>query len=236
MQCPSCGSRDIDYHEAGGHSACVQCGTVVEENVIVSSIEFQVSLGKLSICELQRRLRLHASHYVLLQESGDRSSVVGQFVSATSSKPFSSAVSARGRYGSNADSREATLANARRIITQVASSLRLPNLYVDRAYRLYQLALQRNFLMGRRVIHVVATCLYTICRQEKSPHLLIDFSDALQINVYILGKAFLQFSRSLNLKLPIVDPSLYIHRFAARLDLGDKMGGVITTALRIVTR
>lgn len=43
MQCPSCGSRDIDYHEAGGHSACVKCGTVVEENVIVSSIEFQVS-------------------------------------------------------------------------------------------------------------------------------------------------------------------------------------------------
>ena len=42
MQCPSCGSRDIDFHEAGGHSACVNCGTVVEENVIVSSIEFQV--------------------------------------------------------------------------------------------------------------------------------------------------------------------------------------------------
>jgi transcription factor IIIB 90 kDa subunit len=170
------------------------------------------------------------------QESGDRSSVIGQFVSATSSKPFNSAVSARGRYGNNQDSRDATLANARRIITQVASSLRLPTLYVDRAYRLYQLALQRNFIMGRRVLHVVATCLYTICRQEKSPHLLIDFSDALQINVYILGKSFLQFSRSLNLKLPIVDPSLYIHRFAARLDLGDKMGGVITTALRIVTR
>ena len=107
---------------------------------------------------------------------------------------------------------------------------------MDRAYRLYQLALQRNFIMGRRVLHVVATCLYTICRQEKSPHLLIDFSDALQINVYVLGKSFLQFSRSLNLKLPIVDPSLYIHRFAARLDLNEKLGAVITTALRIVTR
>ena len=210
MQCPSCGSRDIDFNDAGGHSACVNCGTVVEENTIVSSIEFQ--------------------------ETGDRSSVIGQFVSATSSKPFNSAVRARGRYGSNRDSKDATLANARRVISQTASSLRLPSLYVDRAYRLYQLALQRNFILGRRVIHVVATCLYTICRQEKSPHLLIDFSDALQINVYILGKSFLQFSRTLNLKLPLVDPSLYIHRFAARLDFGDKMTAVITTALRIVTR
>lgn len=208
--CPTCGSSDIDFNDAGGHSACVSCGTVVEENTIVSSIEFQ--------------------------ETGDRSSVIGQFVSAQSSKPFNSAVRARGRYGNNRESRDATLANARRAIQQIASSLRLPNLYVDQAYRMYQVALQKNFIMGRRVLHVVATCLYTVCRKEKSPHLLIDFSDALQINVYVLGKAFLQFSRCINIQLPLVDPSLYIHRFAARLDLGDKVGTVITTALRIVTR
>ena len=85
-------------------------------------------------------------------------------------------------------------------------------------------------------MHVVATCLYTICRQEKSPHLLIDFSDILRINVYVLGKNFLQFTRLLNLKLPIVDPSLYIHRFATKLDLGDKLNSVVTTSLRFVTR
>ncbi len=141
-----------------------------------------------------------------------------------------------GRHGDSRDSRDATLVNARRAISQVASSLRLPPLYIDRAYRLYQLALQRNFIFGRRQAHVVATCLYIICRQEKSPHLLIDFSDALQVNVYVLGKSFLQFSKILNLNLPVVDPSLYIHRYATRLELGDKMSGVITTALRIVTR
>jgi transcription factor IIIB subunit 2 len=101
---------------------------------------------------------------------------------------------------------------------------------------LYHLALQRNFIFGRRQAHVVATCLYIICRQEKSPHLLIDFSDALQVNVYVLGKSFLQFSKVLNLNLPVIDPSLYIHRYATRLELGDKMSNVITTSLRIVTR
>ena len=209
MECPQCGGRDIDLNEAGGHAACVQCGTVVEENTIVSSIEFQ--------------------------ESNDRSHVIGQFVSATCSKPYN-AGRARGRFGNTRESRDATLAAARRNIQQVASSLRLPPIYVDKAYRLYQLALQKNFIFGRRQMHVVATCLYTICRQEKSPHLLIDFSDALQVNVYILGKSFLQFARMLHLTLPVVDPALYIHRFSARLDLGDKMNLVSTTALRIVTR
>lgn len=126
--------------------------------------------------------------------------------------------------------------NARRLISQLASSLRLPTLYVDRSYRLYQLALQRNFIFGRKQSHVVATCLYIICRQEKSPHLLIDFSDALQVNVYVLGKVFLQFSKVLNLNLPVVDPSLYIHRYASRLDFGELLNSVVTTALRIVTR
>lgn len=182
----------------------------MEENTIVSSVEFQ--------------------------ESGDRSHVMGQFVSANCSKPYNSATRARGRYGNSRESRDATLAMARRNIAQVAGTLRLPGIYVDKAYRLYTLALQRNFIFGRRQMHVVATCLYTICRQEKSPHLLIDFSDALQVNVYVLGKSFLQFTRLLDIHLPVVDPALYIHRFSARLELGDKMSAVSTTALRIVTR
>jgi transcription factor IIIB subunit 2 len=209
MSCPACGSRDIDFNEANGHSYCVSCGTVLEENAIVSSIEFQ--------------------------ESGDRSHVIGQFVSQNCSQPFSASSRARGRFGSS-NSRDVTLANIRRVISQVAGNLHLPPLYIDRAYRLYQLALQKNFVFGRRQMHVVATCLYVICRQEKSPHLLIDFSDALQVNVFVLGKAYLQFIRLLSLRLPIVDPSLYIHRFAQRLELGPKVNAVATTALRIVTR
>ncbi|KAK7242235.1 transcription factor IIIB [Aureococcus anophagefferens] len=52
--------------------------------------------------------------------------------------------------------------------------------------------------------------------------MLIDFSGVLQVNVYALGATFLKFRRLLNLELPIIDPSLYIHRFAAKLELGDK--------------
>ena len=55
MKCSACGSRDIDFHEAGGHTYCVSCGNLFEENTIVNSIEFQ--------------------------ENGDRSQVIGQFAS-----------------------------------------------------------------------------------------------------------------------------------------------------------
>ena len=38
-----------------------------------------------------------------------------------------------------------------------------------------------------------------------------------QTNVYVLGTCFLKFRRLLNLQLPVLDPSLYIHRFAAKV-------------------
>jgi transcription factor IIIB subunit 2 len=118
----------------------------------------------------------------------------------------------------------------------VASRLRLPTHFVDAAHRLFTIAVEKNFVQGRRTTHVVAACLYIACRQEKSQHMLIDFSDALQVNVYTLGTCFLKFRRLLGLKLEIIDPALYVYRFAAHLELDDKANAVALTALRLVAR
>lgn len=69
--------------------------------------------------------------------------------------------------------------------------------------------------------------------------MLIDFSDSLQTNVYVLGAVFLQLCQLLRLEQhPImqrpVDPSLFIHRFADRLQFGKKMHAVANSALRLV--
>jgi len=212
MFCPSCGSTDIEQHGASGASICTACGVVVEENAIVSSVEF-------------------------MEGAGGSSSMMGQYVGPNGSKPFSRD---RGRgasgYGFSRDSRETTLANGRRRIQDVASRLRLSSHFVDAAHRYFTIAVEKNFVQGRRTTHVVAACLYIACRQEKSQHMLIDFSDALQVNVYTLGTTFLKFRRLLGLRLEIIDPALYIYRFAAHLDLEDQANAVVLTALRLVGR
>jgi transcription factor IIIB subunit 2 len=159
-------------------------------------------------------------------------------VSATSSKAYTGSGGAGrgGRYGFSRASRETTLANGRRRIQDVASRLRLGSHYVDAAHRLFTIAVEKNFVQGRRTTHVVAACLYIACRQEKSQHMLIDFSDALQVNVYVLGTCFLKFRRLLGLKLEIIDPALFVYRFAAHLDLDEKANAVALTALRLVGR
>lgn len=183
----------------------------MEENTIVSSVEF-------------------------VEGAGGASHMVGQMVGANSTRSFGTGGRRGGQYGFSRQSRENTLASGRRRIQEVAALMRLGTHFVDAAHRLFTVAVEKNFVQGRRRAHVIAACLYTSCRQEKSQHMLIDFSDALQINVYTLGTCFLKFRRLLGLKLEIIDPALYIYRFAAHLSLDEKANQVAMTALRLVAR
>ncbi|KAK9719514.1 transcription factor TFIIIB subunit brf1, variant 2 [Basidiobolus ranarum] len=107
---------------------------------------------------------------------------------------------------------------------------------MEAAQRYFNLAIANNFLQGRKTQNVVAACLYVVCRMEKTSHMLIDFSDILQTNVFTLGSTFLKLVRELHLNLPLVDPSLYISRFAAMLEFGDKTHAVAADAMRLVQR
>jgi transcription factor IIIB subunit 2 len=66
--------------------------------------------------------------------------------------------------------------------------------------------------------------------------MLLDLSDVTQVNVYELGRTYLKLSSSLHIKIPAVDPCIYIVRFAAKLDLGDKSHEIEMTAMRIAQR
>lgn len=223
--CPNCRSSEIDYDNAAGNSVCIRCGAVVEENTVVAEVTFAELSNGASVLE-------------------------GQFISAERGKAglptiFGRRVGALSGIGKGKDeeaggvseSREMTLANGRRRIMALAGAVGLTGEhYVDAAHRWYALALQHQFTRGRRGPNVTAACLYIVCRQEKTPHMLLDFADVLSTSVYSLGGTFLRLVRLLNLEMPIVDPSFFVARFAARLEFGDKTSQVSNTALRLVAR
>uniref|UniRef100_M8C9Y8 Transcription factor IIIB 90 kDa subunit n=1 Tax=Aegilops tauschii TaxID=37682 RepID=M8C9Y8_AEGTA len=122
-------------------------------------------------------------------------------------------------------SRERTEEKGRDEIWQIVHGLHVSggDDIICTAHNFYKLALD-NFTRGRRTTHVAASCLYIACRRSEKPYLLIDFSDYLHISVYVLGAVFLQLCQVLLLgEHPIVqklvDPSLFIHRFAERSSL-----------------
>jgi transcription factor IIIB subunit 2 len=74
--------------------------------------------------------------------------------------------------GLSKEPREVTLENGRKKIAQVAAALKMSSHYVEAAQRLFALAVTHHFIQGRRTNNVVAACLYTICRRERSPRML----------------------------------------------------------------
>ncbi|XP_059039323.1 transcription factor IIIB 90 kDa subunit isoform X3 [Mustela lutreola] len=98
------------------------------------------------------------------------------------------------------------------------------------------MAVSKHLTRGRRMAHVIAACLYLVCRTEGTPHMLLDLSDLLQVNVYVLGKTFLLLARELCINAPAIDPCLYIPRFAHLLEFGEKNHEVSMTALRLLQR
>eukprot|EP00211_Chloroparvula_japonica_P016916 CAMPEP_0119128638 /NCGR_PEP_ID=MMETSP1310-20130426/6711_1 /TAXON_ID=464262 /ORGANISM="Genus nov. species nov., Strain RCC2339" /LENGTH=296 /DNA_ID=CAMNT_0007118995 /DNA_START=190 /DNA_END=1077 /DNA_ORIENTATION=- len=208
LRCNHCGSQDVEHD--GNKAVCTVCASIVEDTSIVSEVQFHES-------------------------SSGASSVGGVFVSGMSSRqPFS----VPGMYEAS-ETRQMTLQRGRRVLQQLANQLGLNTQHVDMAHRLFQLASQHNFVHGRKTATVCACCLYVVCRREKTPHMLLDFSDALQINVFVLGHTFLRLCRLLSLqnyRLPLVEPALFVRRFASKLEFGDKTAVVSSTALRIIAQ
>ncbi|KAL4445344.1 hypothetical protein ABPG77_011169 [Micractinium sp. CCAP 211/92] len=207
---------DVEVDDANGFSCCVQCGRVLEDTAFSADVTFQ-------------------------KDAGGESMVVGQFVSETGVARGMGRIHGGRVYAYQADSHEKAQQRGRQDIAQLVDllSVRPREESIESAHRLYKIALERGFTRGRRTNQVAAACLYLLCRQDSKPFLLIDFSDALQVNVFTLGAVFLQLAKLLRLtEHPMfskpVDPSLYIHRFADRLDFGRSMNQVANTALRLV--
>ncbi|XP_055274653.1 transcription factor IIIB 90 kDa subunit [Moschus berezovskii] len=208
--CRGCGGSDIELDAARGDAVCTGCGSVLEDSIIVSEVQF-------------------------VENSGGGSSAVGQFVSLDGAGKTPT-LGGGFHVSLGKESRAQTLQNGRRQIHHLGNQLQLNQHCLDTAFNFFKMAVSKHLTRGRRTAHVVAACLYLVCRTEGTPHMLLDLSDLLQVNVYVLGKTFLLLARELCINAPAIDPCLYIPRFAHLLEFGEKNHEVSMTALRLLQR
>ncbi|EDQ93063.1 uncharacterized protein MONBRDRAFT_19306, partial [Monosiga brevicollis MX1] len=200
---------------------CHSCGS--------SSVEEDESRGTTTctVCGAIIEDNLIVSEVTFTEDRG----VVERFVDADGRGAFNS-----GAYGGYRDSRQTTIANGRALIQQLANKMQMNSHHIDMAVNYYKQAVEHRFTQGRPKEHVVAACLYIVCRQQKTSHMLLDFSDQLRVNVYKLAATYMQLCNKLLTSLPVVDPVLYIPRFAHHMRFGELTHEVSKTALRIVSR
>jgi transcription factor IIIB subunit 2 len=114
--------------------------------------------------------------------------------------------------------------------------LKLKLFLQEEAFKLFLSLFRRGFNSGSKLQYLCIICLYIICRREKTSHLLIDFSDITQIQVNKIGTFFLKFIKISNIKIPILDPSLFIHRFVSHLGFKNKTPTITKSSLRLIAR
>ncbi|GAA5942020.1 transcription factor TFIIIB subunit BRF1 [Sporobolomyces koalae] len=208
MICTSCGEDSVLEMADTAQTVCTKCGTVLTENNIVSEVTFG--------------------------ETGSGAAMVqGSFVAADQTR---ARAPAGYRQGQSQESREQTLANGRRRVQELAHGLNLGEHMQNVATRFFNLAVNFGFTKGRRTQYVAAACLYAAVRQNNGTQMLIDFSDLLEINVFVLGSTFLKLKKTLSISCSVIDPAIYITRFAALLDFGDETQKVALDATRLVHR
>lgn len=140
VKCKNCGSTDIEVDNARGDAVCTNCGSVLEDNIIVSEVQFE--------------------------EAGHGSTAIGQFVSANSGGGATSYGYGKFQVGSGHESREVTIKKAKNGITHLCHQLQLNQHCIDTAVNFFKMALIRNLTRGRRTSHIYAACVYITCRTE----------------------------------------------------------------------
>ncbi|KAG8998481.1 transcription factor TFIIIB subunit brf1 [Tulasnella sp. JGI-2019a] len=195
------------HNGAAGDSTCMECGVVLSEGALVSEVSFSETSGGAAM-----------AHGTLVAEGSTHARTGG------------------GRRGGE-ESSEQAIYNGRIRIAQIATAMNIPDTLRESALRFYKLAIAQRFTKGRRSRLVVAACLYAACQHVQFGFMLIDFSDLLQINVFVLGATYLKLIKVLNMPRPYaIDPAHYIARFAALLEFGDETPKVAHDAARLVKR
>lgn len=132
------------------------------------------------------------------------------------------------------DTRQLRINKANQIITQIAYQLNIESLNIENAKRLYALISNNfKFIQGRKTRHVAAVALYIICRWKKTPHMMLDFADILQTNVYVLASVYMKLINLLRLQIPLIDPSFFIRRFCVKLGFKERIKDIERTVQKL---
>jgi transcription factor IIIB subunit 2 len=159
--------------------------------------------------------------------------VQGQFVGADQAH-----AGGGGIFPNQVDSRSHTILKTRERMEKLAGVLDIQPHIMEEAMGHFKVALAYSFVKGRKSQYVISACLYLACRRNTTNHMLMDFADALYVNVFAIGATYLQLIKALKIsKIPLVDPSIFIQRFVNKLHFPeDGAKRVMHDAARLVQR
>jgi transcription initiation factor TFIIB len=229
--CPECGNDFLVTDPATGEVACPSCGYVVVERGLDRTPEWAKD-------EDEARMKTGPPLSVMFHDYGLSTTIDQIDLDATGRKLPRDARETmlklkRLDSASMVDVVEAVnLQKASRILQTYADRLHLGRQVAEEAMAIYRRAFRIGLVRGRSIRAVVAGSLYTACRLMNVPRDLREFERAYPI---VRGRTVAQMYRllvrSLGIKVPAQDPSIFVTKIASKLGLSQR---TVQEALRIL--
>ncbi|KAJ3111237.1 transcription factor TFIIIB subunit brf1 [Physocladia obscura] len=264
--CGTCGSADLEYEPSLGHQVCRTCGEVLEQNAIVSEVTFTegagadgffVAKGSARASRGPNRMGVKAdagaSREQTLRNGHNNIANIGHQMRMTvrqieeAQRFFNMAVvsefrvlTKRGKKTNEPSINERYKIRPRTNNNNSETNKKCYVRIIDIDFDFNLFSKKETLQKEEKPIALLpdVSMLSVSGRFDQTSHMLIDFSEHLQINVFVLGNTFVRLVQVLQVahSIPLVDPVLYIVRFANKLDFGDETPAVIRDANRVVSR
>ena len=221
--CPECGGRVV-ADEEHGETVCADCGLVVSEDTIDRGPEWRA----FNPSERDQKSRVGAPTTGMLHDKGLSSTIdwqdkdaYGRTLSARQRQRMARLRTWDERFRTR-NHKERNLKQALGEIDRMASALGLPENVRETASVIYRRALQEDLLPGRSIEGVATASLYAAARQAGFPRSLDEVAAVSRVDAMEFKRTYRYIVRELSLSVQPADPTDYVPRFAADLDLSEE--------------
>ncbi len=224
-RCPECGSTKLKYDYNKGEVYCMECGAILEENMV----DFGPEWRAFDADQRAKRQRTGAPIKYTKPNKGLVTEIdrYNRDIRGTKISPQSQAQMYRLRKwhkrSSISSSMERNLTIALSELDRIASALGLPGNVREASALLYRKAVEKGLIRGRLIESVVAAVLYTLCRQYGIPRTLDEISEVSGIPKKEIGRTYRFIKKELFVKVPLTNPVHYVPRFASELGLSGEV-------------
>jgi len=230
-KCPKCGSTRITKDTIRGEIVCMDCGYVIEDNLIDFSQEWR----EFDSSDVNGRRRAGAPISLARHDKGV-STELGMgysdiFKLPPKLRPKFLRLKKWQQRISTATERNLKYALAE--LKRYTSQLNLSPGVEETAALIYRRAVAKELVRGRSMESVVASALYAACREHGTPRTLDEITEVANIPKREIGRTYRFLSRQLGIRILPTDPMDYIPRFASNLKLSGK---TVTKALDILAK
>lgn len=221
MACPDCGSTNLSIDNSRGEVSCVQCGLVIEEDMIDRGRDWRAYNQE----QINKVARTGAPLTLAIADKGlptnidwKNKDIHGNNIPERNIQQIYRLRKWNRRLRISGTG-ERNLAFALSELDRDSSKLGIPRNIREDAALIYRRAAKKNIVRGRSIEAMVAASIYTACRIWNVPRTLDEISEVSSITKKKIGKYYRLLSRELNIKLKPTSPADYVPRFATLLGL-----------------